>query len=387
MNMAAAPAPALRCENLVKTYSVAGVHSVWRLFLGLKEPETHAAIPALKGVSLTVPRGKIVGILGNNGAGKSTLLRVLGGVYPATSGLIETRGSMVGLFELGGMGNPNLTGREYAERYLRFMGASAGELGHLLADICAFSELGEFFDRRIRTYSSGMAARLYFATATALRHDIYLIDELLSVGDEHFQVKCWTRLRQLLLQGASGVLVTHDWTAILKLCEYAYVLHQGSFSFEGPSDKAVVHYLGLRAPEATIARFAADNPARFVVKAVVGDALALTVELLQDVAVNCSYSIETMRIGTGWEIVLLSAPHGVGTEAGRYRLEIPTGDLPLVPGRYTLNVFLSKAHNGELLDVRSWTFGTAFELTIEGQQSTAVVRLPHRIRRYEETVA
>ena len=99
-----------------------------------------------------------------------------------------------------------------------------------------------------------MAARLYFATATAPRHDVYLIDEVLAVGDEHFQAKCHERIRQVLTRGASGVLVTHDWTSVLRLCHQAHVIERGQFSFSGSSDQAVVSYLGIERPAAKVAR-------------------------------------------------------------------------------------------------------------------------------------
>ncbi len=209
-------AVALRCTNVEKTFAVQREQRVWRILFGSQRDAKGPVIHALRDISMEVPRGKIVGILGRNGAGKSTLLRLLGQVYSPTSGHIEIFGQVAGLFELGGMGNPNLTGREYAVRYLQFMGAAKRDLDGILDDIADFSELGEAFDQRIRTYSSGMGARLYFAVATVHQHEIYLIDELLSVGDEHFQAKCWQRMRLRLLNGASGVLVTHDWTAIIK---------------------------------------------------------------------------------------------------------------------------------------------------------------------------
>ena len=151
---------ALRCIDIEKTYPIKSDKHVWRAFLGMMEHSEGEVIYALKGVTLDVPKGRIVGIMGKNGAGKSTLLRVLGGIYPPTSGRIEVHGQVVGLFELGGVSNPNLTGREYATRYLRIMGASSKKsLASLLQDIQGFSELAQAFEQRIRTYSSGMAAR------------------------------------------------------------------------------------------------------------------------------------------------------------------------------------------------------------------------------------
>lgn len=380
---------ALRCTNVGKTFAVYRDLRVWRLLFGMQSTAKGPVVHALRDISLEVPRGKIVGILGRNGAGKSTLLRLLGQVYAPTSGRIEIFGQVAGLFELGGTGNPNLTGREYAVRYLLLMGAVSGDLPEILEDIAEFSELGEAFDQRVRTYSSGMAARLYFAVATAYQHEIYLIDELLSVGDEHFQAKCWRRMRQRLLNGASGVLVTHDWTAIVKLCEQACVIEGGRFSFAGPSDQAVVSYLKLPVPVASAARFTAGNAPRQVARSGEEANIRLQIEILEDVAVDCAISIEMLRIGIGWEIVILSDRIPVGDTPGIHDLELTIPALPLVPGEYSLNLFLSRrtTRRGEAivgLDCKSWTYGNGLTLVVEGDDTQAAVILPFSARRLGE---
>jgi lipopolysaccharide transport system ATP-binding protein len=375
---------AMSCQNVEKVFVVQREISVWSTFIGLDRRVTGPVVYALKDISLEVPHGKIIGILGKNGAGKSTLLRLLGGVYTPTKGRIEAHGQVVGLFELGGVGNPNLTGREYAERYLRIMGASSSDLPTLIDDIKDFSELKDAFDHRVRTYSSGMGARLYFATATALQHEIYLIDELLSVGDEHFQAKCWQRMRKRLLGGASGVLVTHDWTAIVKLCEKACVIEGGVFSFAGASDRAVVSYLKLPIPQATVARFSDRNPQHYVISMTQELSIPFLVELLDDVAVDFVVSIEILRIGVGWEIVLLSVPVLVSDKAGVYRVVVNIPQMPLVAGNYSLNVFLTNRADGQGLDVRSWTYGNGYELIVEGEQMNAAVKLPFSVRKMDE---
>jgi lipopolysaccharide transport system ATP-binding protein len=383
---------ALRCVNLGKRFAVQREQRVWRILLGMDGREKGPVIEALRDISLTVPRGEIVGILGRNGAGKSTLLRLLGQVYTPTTGHIEINGQIGGLFELGGMGNPNLTGREYATRYLRFMGVAGDSLPPVLEEIADFSELGDAFDQRIRTYSSGMAARLYFAVATAYQHEIYLIDELLSVGDEHFQTKCWRRMRERLLRGASGVLVTHDWTAVVKLCEQACVIEEGRFSFVGSSDSAVVHYLKLPIPKAGTARFPESTPAEFVLQSGKDSCIRLPVEILADTAVDCAISIEMLRVGIGWEIVILSEYHPIGDTAGSYSANFRIAALPLAPGKYSLNIFLTRRPlDGERqrvgLDCRSWTYGNGLTLRVEGNPFPAAVRLPFASRSIPAEVA
>lgn len=377
---------ALRCVNVGKTFPVQRERRVWRILMEADVGGRGPVVEALRDISMTVPRGKIVGILGRNGAGKSTLLRVLGQVYSPTRGHIDIRGQVVGLFELGGMGNGNLTGREFAVRYFTFMGVPRREQSALLDDIADFSELGEAFDRRIRTYSSGMGARLYFAVATACQHEIYLIDELLSVGDEHFQAKSWRRMRDRLLGGASGVLVTHDWTAIVKLCEYACVIEGGRLAFQGRSDAAVVNYLKLPIPQAGAARFPVSLPQEFVMCSGEDARIRIPVEVLENVAVDCAISIEMLRIGIGWEIVILSEYHTVADVSGMYEMEFVIPALPLAPGSYSLNLFLSRRSAGAGqqrvgLDARSWTYGNGLGLRVEGGQIPAAVRLPFQARR------
>ncbi|MCM8635780.1 ABC transporter ATP-binding protein [Accumulibacter sp.] len=383
---------ALRCVHLGKSFAVHREQRVWRLLLGMETHRKGPVVEALRDISLTVPRGKIVGVIGRNGAGKSTLLRLLGQVYTPTTGSIEINGQIAGLFELGGMGNPNLTGREYAIRYLQFMGVPGASVATVLDDIADFSELGGAFDQRIRTYSSGMAARLYFAVATACQHEIYLIDELLSVGDEHFQAKCWRRMRERLLNGASGVLVTHDWTAIVKLCEQACVIDEGRFSFVGSSDLAVVRYLDLPVPEARAARFPDTIPQEFVLESGEDSSVTVPVEVLEDLPVELAISVEMLRIGIGWEIVILSEYHAVGDKAGRYTVVFTIPALPLAPGRYSLNLFLARrALPGQRhrvgLDCRSWTYGNGLALRIEGRPLPAAVTLPFRVQAIPAEVA
>lgn len=380
---------ALRCVNVEKSYAVQKELRVWRILLGA-EAEGQL-IHALCDISMEVPRGKIVGILGRNGAGKSTLLRVLGGVYAPTRGRVEAHGQIAGLFELGGMGNPNLTGREYAKRYLGVMGVQKEQLSALLDDIREFSELENAFDQRVHTYSSGMGVRLYFATATAMQSEIYLIDELLSVGDEHFQSKSWQRMRQLLLNGASGVLVTHDWTAILKLCEQAHVIEQGRFSFSGPSDQAVVSYLKIPRPEATTARFSTSNLRNHVARSGEDATLTFQVDILEAAPVNFAISIEMLHIGIGWECVILADSIPVAEQPGRYELTVAIALLPLTPGDYSLNVFLTQRKLTPQdttigFDIRSWTTGNGYSLHVECETTSASVKLPFVARKLGEMV-
>lgn len=338
---------------------------------------------ALEDVALQVERGEIVGILGRNGAGKSTLLRLLGGIYAADKGAVAIGGDVAGLFELGGFGNAQLTGRAFAERYLELFGVPRREWPPVVQDIHEFSELGEYFDERIHTYSAGMSARLYFATATAIRHEIYLVDEILSVGDEHFQTKSWARMREHLAGGASGLLVTHDWSAVIKLCRRSKVLASGKVVIEGRSDAVVAAYLDLPKPQQHRARFLLQGNEVFRGTSGAACTLRLPVEIEEDVQVEVAVSIEALQLGVGWESVVLTEFEPVAARAGRYEVAVDIPDLPLAPGDYSLNLFLSSPADPATLgrqsyDARSWTYGTGLVMQVDGEPTAGVAPMPVR---------
>jgi len=330
-------------------------------------------------VSFRVPKGEILGVLGRNGSGKSTMLRVVGGVYAPSRGTVRLSGTVGSLFEMGGLGNQYIAGRQYAERVLRMQGASGRELHGLLAEIREFSELGDYFDRRLHTYSAGMAARLYFATAMALPREVFLIDELLSVGDAHFQAKSWKRVRERLLQGASGILVTHDWSAVIKLCRRAIVLDGGAIVAEGRADVVVARYLGLPEPDRSIAELSDLRP---LYTGVCGEDLEIPVAVAshRENDLELAFSIELMRLGVGWEIMLMSQFEPIGRFLGRRETAIRIPRLPVSPGRYSLNLFLrSLGPDGySTADARTWTAGCGLDLQIGGEPGIAWTRVPTR---------
>jgi lipopolysaccharide transport system ATP-binding protein len=374
---------AVSCSGVTAKFKVFDESVSWRILL--RDPHDSSEFVALRDISLTVPKGEFVGILGRNGAGKSTLLRTLGGVYPPASGTIYLNGMVSSLFELGGLGNRYITGREYATRFLAFYGTPARRMPALLKDIAEFAELEAVFGEPIHTYSSGMAARLYFATATALEHDVYLIDEVLSVGDEHFQAKCWKRLRDRFTSGASGLLATHDWTAVLKLCREAHILDKGKLACSGRADQVVVEYLNLQRPAARDARLQVQG--RYAVTSLEDARLSFSVMANRDVDLAASYSIELLRLGMGWETLLLGNFLPVAATAGHYAVELTIPRLPLAPGTYVLNLFLTSPRSTyssadfRTYDARSWTYGNGIELTVMGKEraSATVIDFDWRI--------
>jgi lipopolysaccharide transport system ATP-binding protein len=182
---------------------------------------------ALKNVSLEISKGETVGIVGCNGSGKSTLLQIICGILTPTSGTIETRGRIAALLELGSGFNPEFTGRENVYMSATVLGLSKMEIDDKFDDIAAFADLGQFIEQPVKTYSTGMYVRLAFAVAINLDPEILIIDEALSVGDELFQRKCYSKIEAIKNRGATILFVSHSGSAIVDLCNRAILMDAG----------------------------------------------------------------------------------------------------------------------------------------------------------------
>ena len=197
---------------------------------------------ALDGISLDVHRGEIFGIIGRNGAGKSTLLKVISRVLVPTRGRVRLGGQVAPLLELGAGFHPELTGRENVMLNGTLLGHSLQDLEGRFAEIVEFAELGSFIEAPLRTYSSGMAARLGFAVAAAWQPEILLVDEVLAVGDEAFQRKCHARMQAFRDAGTTILMVTHAMNNVLDLCGRAAWLDHGKIRSLGPASAVVQDY-------------------------------------------------------------------------------------------------------------------------------------------------
>jgi len=194
---------------------------------------------ALRGINLEIYRGEIFGIIGRNGAGKSTLLKVVSRVLAPTEGRIWIKGRISPLLELGAGFHSELTGRENVFLNGTLLGHTRRDLESKMDGILDFAELGNFIDAPLRTYSSGMVARLGFAVATAWKPEILILDEVLAVGDEVFRAKCQSRMQDFRTKGTTTLLVTHDMNTILALCTRAAWLHQGEVQAWGVASEVV----------------------------------------------------------------------------------------------------------------------------------------------------
>ena len=197
---------------------------------------------ALKDVSFDIGLGDVIGFVGSNGAGKSTLLKLIARVLRPTTGRVWARGKVAPLLSVGAGFHPELTGRENIFLNGTLLGFTQKEMRRKFDSIVEFSELGEFIDLPVRSYSSGMAARLGFAVASDSRPDILIVDEALAVGDEAFQAKCFQRIETYQAEGMTTFLVTHNSGLLRKYCQRAAWLHKGELKLVSEAKEVLDHY-------------------------------------------------------------------------------------------------------------------------------------------------
>ena len=210
-------------------------------------PAMHRTHWVLKDISFSVQPGEAVGIIGVNGAGKSTLLKLITGTTQPTVGHIQMTGRVAALLELGMGFHPDFTGRQNVRLSGQLLGLGADELERLMPDIDAFADIGDYMDQPVRVYSSGMQMRLAFSVATAVRPDVLIVDEALSVGDALFQQKSFERIRSFRAQGTTLLLVSHDKQAILGICDRALLLSAGTIAKNGKPREVLDYYNALLA--------------------------------------------------------------------------------------------------------------------------------------------
>lgn len=198
---------------------------------------------ALRHASIAVPKGSTFGLLGPNGAGKSTALKVMAGIYRPTEGMVHVNGRMSALLELGAGFHPELSGRENITLNASILGLSPAETEKALEEIIEFADLGEHIDAPVKVYSSGMYVRLGFAIAVAVKPEILVIDEVIAVGDERFQRKCFDHLHDLRSKGSTVVIVSHSMTVIEDMCDRAVWVDHGAIRLEGSGREVVRAYL------------------------------------------------------------------------------------------------------------------------------------------------
>lgn len=240
----------LKVENVSKNYNIYSsqkqkISKFIRDIFGSSDAKNLKKFNALKDISFEARKGESIGILGRNGAGKSTLLQLICGTLTPSEGNIEVKGRLSALLELGAGFNPEFTGRENVYINAAILGLTRQELDKKLQSIIDFADIGEFIDRPVKNYSSGMFMRLAFAVASSVDPDILIIDEALAVGDVRFQSKCFRRINELKQQGTTILLVTHSTEQVTRHCDRAILIEQGNMLAIGESGVVANKYLEL----------------------------------------------------------------------------------------------------------------------------------------------
>jgi ABC-type polysaccharide/polyol phosphate transport system ATPase subunit len=350
---------------------------------------------ALRDVSVAISPGEAVGLIGRNGSGKSTLLRLIAGIIRPTEGSVRAGGRIGSLLELGAGFHPDFTGRENVELNGALQGLSRARIRERFDEIVAFAELEGSIDRPVRTYSSGMTMRLGFAIAAFLEADVLLLDEVFAVGDESFQRKCFGVIAAFKERGGTILFVSHDASAVERLCDRAVLLREGRLAFDGPVHEAITRYRRALAEEdgaptanghgpsgsgearITAARLVtADGESRN--RFLAGEPFGL------DVALEGSVGAPTLHLEVRDASGLLvaedlaeTAPLGWDPAAGGFALRLDVEAPPLQFGRFELTLALL-GDDGRLLDrlVRPIPL-----LVYPDDESRGLVRLEGRWRR------
>ncbi len=240
---------AIKVKNVYKSFNVyfdrANTLKERLLFIGKRNKREKREI--LNNINLDIKKGETVALIGVNGSGKSTLLKLMTKIIYPNEGTIETNGKLTSLLELGAGFHPDFSGRENIYFNASIFGLTKKEIDDRLEKIIEFSELGEYIDNPVRTYSSGMYMRLAFSVAINVDAEILLIDEILSVGDQHFQEKCFEKMRQLRKEGKTMVFVTHSMDSVKQLCNRAIWLYEGKVKLDGNTEEVIAEYIRVTA--------------------------------------------------------------------------------------------------------------------------------------------
>lgn len=317
-------------KDISKKYNLYDSH-FHRLKEALFGKKYHREFWALKNINFEIKRGQTVGIIGMNGSGKSTLLQIICSILQPTSGHIHVEGRVAALIELGAGFSPDLTGRENAKLNLVLMGLPLKKVKETIEEVEKFADIGDFFDQPVKTYSSGMFARLAFGTAINVDPDILIIDEALAVGDAKFQQKCFKRFEAFREMKKTIILVTHDRFTIPRLCDVGILLHKGELLNMGNPKEICDQYSLLLSEETK--PIAHKETMKKDAKSIAGpedvgsfDPLLEKYEFLsrsKDMAhMNPTYNKYHQRSGTGEAIIL---DYAIITEEGLNPVSIESG--------------------------------------------------------------
>jgi lipopolysaccharide transport system ATP-binding protein len=359
---------------------------------------------ALKGLSMTIRNGEVVGLIGHNGAGKSTLLKILSRITEPSTGYADVTGRVGSLLEVGTGFHPELTGRENIYLNGSILGMRRSEISARFDEIVEFAEISRFLDTPVKRYSSGMSVRLAFAVAAHLEPEILLVDEVLAVGDAAFQRKSLGKMNEVAKEGRTVVFVSHNLAIIQALCTRGVLLERGEVMADAPINQAIDDYLrtlessastdllertdrDTRAYDETLVRqLEIQGPSGQANAVVAGQAATIAVELTEELpAMECQLTIAN---SLGQPICTLdsemSAPADVRESGLGPRIECEIPALPLVPGRYRIDVIV-KAKRQIQDGLQAAAFFDVEPGLVGGRPTAAAgsegdIALPHRWR-------
>ncbi|MGZ4124174.1 MAG: ABC transporter ATP-binding protein [Actinomycetota bacterium] len=326
---------------------------------------------ALRDVSFDVPQGSTLGLIGHNGSGKTTILKIIAGILRPTAGIVNQRGRLSALLELGAGFHPELTGRENVYLNASFLGLTRRDIDRTYDAIVEFAELEQFMDNQVKFYSSGMLVRLGFAVAVHVDPEVLLIDEVLAVGDEAFQAKCIGRVRDFQREGRTIILVTHALGRVTELCDRAVMLHHGVVHKEGTPEDVVreMRYvlLGVEDPNfvpeegSRVAEIAGVDliapDGRTGVPILVGDPLTIQVDVRSNHPVDdLDVDFQVLDGATNHPVLDARTSNGdvdVASFDGKKRVRFLVDAFPYQPGKYWVTIGLSSRTTGELYHVQT----------------------------------
>ena len=228
------------CENASKLFTMRYHRTIKQITIAaLRRQAISESFKAVNDVSFSIEQGESVGLMGLNGSGKSTLLKLINGVMKPDEGKVLTRGRIAGLIATGAGFHPQLTGRDNVFLNAAILGMSEAETKRKFDDIVEFADIGKFLDTPVGHYSSGMFSRLGFAVAVHTDSDIFLIDEVLAVGDRPFKRKCMARMQEIRAEGRTMLYVSHAAGSVRKMCDRVLVLEKGALGFDGPVNEGI----------------------------------------------------------------------------------------------------------------------------------------------------
>lgn len=316
---------AIKVENLSKRFEIGARPERYRtirdsIVRTLAKPfarrfkEERRSIWALKGISFSINRGDVVGIIGNNGAGKSTLLKVLSRITEPTEGNAELHGRAASLLEVGTGFHPELSGRENIYLNGAILGMRRAEIDRKLDEIVAFAEVEQFLDTAVKYYSSGMYLRLAFSVAASLDPEILLVDEVLAVGDIAFQNKCLRRMGQVAGAGRTVILVSHNLSAISSLTQRCLWIKDGKLVTYGATDNVVAEYLRASTLEGTLTagKTEIDDPVLESLTCELGhDGVTPSIPSTDEIKLCFRYSVKQRTVGlrVGYDLIAGSGAH------------------------------------------------------------------------------